>query len=160
MTSMPTRKHVRNPLTLAELFLAASCTFFVPSKNAIRNWVFLLSNITYGVVNSKNYVQNPLNHRKLFLATSCTFFVPTKNAIRIWVFFAFKHHIWGGQQQKNGAKSSKPKGTFFRRLAVLFLPASWTFFVPSKNAIKNLSFFCFQTSHMGWSTAEKWCKIL
>ena len=113
-------------------------------------------------------------------------------------------HIWGGQQQKKGAKSSKPFGNFFCRLgnffcrlgnffgsdqflpsnelsnitygvvnfpktctksskpqsnffwrlAVLFLAASWTFFVPSKNSIKNLS-FCFQTSHMGQSTSQK-----
>ena len=67
-------------------------------------------------------------------------------------------HIWGGQycgqQQKYGAKCSKPQGNFFCRLAVLFLPALPAFigffFVFLNNATviyqdeKASSFFDFQ----------------
>ena len=61
---------------------------------------------------------------------------------------------------KIGAKSSNSKGTFFRRLAVLFLPASCTFFVPSKNSIKNLSFFAFKHRIWGGQLPKNRCEIL
>ena len=42
----------------------------------------------------------------------------------------------------------------------LFLAASWTFFVPSKNSIKNLSFFAFKQHIWGGQLPKNRCEIL
>ena len=56
-----------------------------------------------------------------FLSKLVYKFRPAKNLCTYKdIFFSFKHPIGGGQQRKNGAKSSKPQGNCFRRLGNFF----------------------------------------
>ena len=75
-------------------------------------------------------------------------FLPSQKLVHLSGYF--KHHIGGGQQQKYGAKSSKPYGNFLWRLGNFFCRLAVLFLVWSKNSIR----IWFRTSHRGWPTAK------